>query len=187
MSRYENSGTASRSRLDVSLTDGTYADTHVMSLRGDGRVGIGTTTPTEALDVNGVVKQQNIPAFRVQLTDGSISGTGIIDYNTVSYDNTTSYSTSTGRFTAPVTGHYFFSAHGICLDTRTIYDFTVNGNRQQINSLVDASSADYAQCSISAVLYLTKDQYVSVYQVQGSTYGESATSNHNLFSGFFIG
>src|SRR5210317_1931308 len=187
MSRYENSGTASRSRLDVTLTDGTYADTHVMSLRADGRVGIGTTSPTEALDVNGVVKQQNIPAFRVQLTDGSIAGTGVIDYNTVLYDNMTSYSTTTGRFTAPVTGHYFFSAHGICLDTRTIYDFTINGTRQQINSLVDASSADYAQCSISSVLYLTKDQYVSVYQAEGSTYGESTTSNHNLFSGFFIG
>lgn len=187
MSRYENSGTASRSRLDVTLTDGTYADTHVMSLRGDGKVGIGTTTPTEALDVNGVVKQQNIPAFRVQLTDGSIAGTGVIDYNTVLYDNMTSYSTATGRFTAPVTGHYFFSAHGICLDTRTIYDFTVNGTRQQINSLVDASSADYAQCTVSAVLYLTKDQYVSVYQAEGSTYGESTTSSHNLFSGFFIG
>jgi hypothetical protein len=155
--------------------------------RSSGNIGIGTTTPTEALDVNGVVKQQNIPAFRVQLTDGSIAGTGVIDYNTVLYDNMTSYSTATGRFTAPVTGHYFFSAHGICLDTRTIYDFTVNGTRQQINSLVDASSADYAQCSISAVLYLTKDQYVSVYQAEGSTYGESTTSNHNLFSGFFIG
>jgi hypothetical protein len=187
LSRYENSGTASRSRLDVALTDGTYAETNIMSIRADGKVGIGTTAPTEALDVNGVVKQQNIPAFRVQLTDGSISGSGIIDYNSVLYDNMTSYSTSTGRFTAPVTGHYFFSAHGICLDTRTIYDFTVNGTRQQINSLVDASSADYAQCSISSVLHLTKDQYVSVYQVEGSTYGESTTSNHNLFSGFFIG
>ena len=187
MSRYENTGVASRSRLDVTLTDGTYTESNVLSLRADGRVGIGTTTPTEALDVNGVVKQQNIPAFRVQLTDGSITGTGIIDYNTVLYDNMTSYSTTTGRFTAPVTGHYFFSAHGICLDTRTIYDFTINGTRQQINSLVDASSADYAQCSISSVLYLTKDQYVSVYQAEGSTYGESTTSNHNLFSGFFIG
>jgi hypothetical protein len=187
MSRYENTGVASRSRLDVTLTDGTYTESNVLSLRADGRVGIGTTTPTEALDVNGVVKQQNIPAFRVQLTDGSIAGTGIIDYNTVLYDNMTSYSTTTGRFTAPVTGHYFFSAHGICLDTRTIYDFTINGTRQQINSLVDASSADYAQCSISSVLYLTKDQYVSVYQAEGSTYGESTTSNHNLFSGFFIG
>jgi hypothetical protein len=53
LSRYENSGTASRSRLDVALADGTYTDTHVMSIRADGKVGIGTDTPAYTLDVAG--------------------------------------------------------------------------------------------------------------------------------------
>ena len=53
LSRYENSGTASRSRLDVALTDGTYAETNVMTLRADGKVGIGTDSPGYTLDVNG--------------------------------------------------------------------------------------------------------------------------------------
>jgi len=53
MSRYENSGTASRSRLDVTLTDGTYTESNVMSLRGDGKVGVGTTNPGYTLDVAG--------------------------------------------------------------------------------------------------------------------------------------
>jgi hypothetical protein len=251
MSRYENSGAASRSRLDVTLADGTYADTHVMSLRGDGRVGVGTTNPgytldvvgdinfsgdfyqggdpfvsslwtdgsdslyyrsnvevgtgnlfvntttsnvgigttipTSKLDVVGAVRQRNVPAFSVQLTDGSISGSRHIDYNNVIYDNTNSYSSSTGRFTAPITGHYFFSAHGIASGDRTQYDLTINGTRQQINSLCDSASSLFSQCNISAVLYLTAGQYVTVYQAEGATYGESGTSNHNLFSGFFIG
>jgi hypothetical protein len=34
---------------------------------------------------------------------------------------------------------------------------------------------------------LTAGQYVTVYQVEGSTFGESTTENYNVFSGFFIG
>ena len=53
LSRYENSSTHSRSRLDVTLTDGTYAESTVMTLRADGKVGVGTTSPAYTLDVGG--------------------------------------------------------------------------------------------------------------------------------------
>ena len=140
------------------------------------------------MTTSGTVHQSSLPAFRVQLTDGTVAGPGDLDYNTVLFDNTSSYSTSTGRFTAPVSGHYFFSAHGISTNDRTIYDFTINGTRQNINALVDAPATGYAQCNISAMLQLTAGQYVSVYQVEGSTFSEDATNNtHNVFSGFFIG
>ena len=139
------------------------------------------------LTTTGTVHQTSLPAFRVQLTDGTIAGSGNIDYNTVLYDNTSSYSTSTGRFTAPVTGTYFFSAHGISTNQRTVYDFTINDLRQQINSLVDAPLNGYGQCSISASFQLTAGQYVAVYQVEGSTFGESTTESYNIFSGFFVG
>ena len=133
------------------------------------------------------VTQTDVPAFRVQLTDGTLAGTGDIDYNNVLYDNTSSYDTATGRFTAPITGHYFFSAHGVSTNDRTVYDFAVNDVRQQINSLVDAPLSGYGQCNISATIKLTVGQYVTVYQVEGSTFGESTTENYNIFSGFFIG
>jgi hypothetical protein len=140
------------------------------------------------LTTTGTVHQSSLPAFRVQLTNGTVSGTGDLDYDSVVYDNTSSYSSATGRFTAPVTGHYHFTAQGVSINERTIYDFTINGTRQNVNALVDAPTTSYAQCTISSVLYLTVGQYVTVYQVQGSTFGEDATDNtHNVFSGFFIG
>ncbi|MBD2341674.1 hypothetical protein H6G64_32565 [Calothrix sp. FACHB-156] len=45
LSRYEQSRWNSRTQLDIKLTDGNFADTTVMSLRSNGNVGIGTTSP----------------------------------------------------------------------------------------------------------------------------------------------
>jgi len=97
--------------------------------------------------VSGHVTQTNVPAFTVRLTDGSISGAGVIDYNNVLTDNTTSYTPANGRFTAPITGHYFFSASGVWQNDNTIYDFTINGVRQNINSLCSSPLANYIPVS----------------------------------------
>ena len=138
---------------------------------------------TSNVTVGGIAKQTSVPAFTVRLTDGTIVGAGDIDYNQVDTDNTSSYTTSDGRFTAPVAGHYFFSAHGIYQNDVTVYDFTINGTRQNINALCSSPSANYIQCNISAVLNLSVGDYVNVYQVEGGTFG----TDNNVFTGFFIG
>ena len=49
--RWEHNGTNSRTRLDITLANTTYDDISVMSIRSDGRVGIGITNPSETLDI----------------------------------------------------------------------------------------------------------------------------------------
>jgi hypothetical protein len=138
------------------------------------------------LDItSNTITQSGVPAFTVTLTDGTITGGPVdIDYNNVIRDNTSSYSVSTGKYTAPYTGHYFFSAHGTYVGDLTIYDFTIDNVRQNINALCDSTgSSYYLQCNISAVLYLTAGQTVAVRQIEGGTFG----TDNNSFCGFFIG
>jgi cytoskeletal protein CcmA (bactofilin family) len=148
-----------------------------------GNVIAASLTTTANVLVSGHVTQTAVPAFTARLTDGSIVGAGVIDYNSVLTDNTSSYTAANGRFTAPINGHYFFSASGVWQNDNTIYDFTINDVRQNINSLCSSPLANYIQCNITGVLYLTAGQYVNVYQVEGGTFG----TDNNVFTGFLIG
>ena len=78
LSRYENSSTHSRSRLDVALADGTYAESTVMTLRADGNVGIGTTSPALDLHVMGGIMTQNNGTLtpQIQFKSGSNNTNG---------------------------------------------------------------------------------------------------------------
>ena len=51
LSRYENSGVNSRTRLDFQLAHTTFDTVNVMSLRSDGNVGIGTVSPLSLLHI----------------------------------------------------------------------------------------------------------------------------------------
>ena len=60
LSRWENTSTFSRTRLDITLANDNYDDNNILSVRSDSRIGIGKTNPSSALDVNG-----NITAMRI--------------------------------------------------------------------------------------------------------------------------
>ena len=60
---------------------------------------------------NGTVVKPNMPFFAVGLSTGSYGSGATVIYNVI-YDNVGSYyNASTGKFTAPVAGRYFFRFH----------------------------------------------------------------------------
>jgi len=69
ISRYENTGDSSRTRLDLDLTDDQFNDLNVMTWLSNGNVGIGETSPTIArLVVNDVNRQLMLEGDIVRLT-----------------------------------------------------------------------------------------------------------------------
>jgi hypothetical protein len=75
-----------------------------------GNVGIGTSSPTQKLDVNGYIKQNNTYFF---VSDTTTSFTAAQTYgDTELIDRGGNWSTTTKRFTAPVKGLYTFTFVG---------------------------------------------------------------------------
>jgi hypothetical protein len=79
LSRYElRADTAARTRLDIGLSHGTSTEiTTIMSVRSDGNVGIGTTTPNAKLDVWGDVCM-GVDAQRRLVASGAFESTRIV-------------------------------------------------------------------------------------------------------------
>jgi hypothetical protein len=57
--------------IKLGLNSNTLADQPVLSLHGNGRVGVGTTTPTQALNVNGAARVRALTTAGVVTTDAN--------------------------------------------------------------------------------------------------------------------
>jgi hypothetical protein len=82
LAKFEESASTARTRLDIDLAHGSYAeaDVNIMTLRSDGRVGVGTHTPESKLTVNvsGARNPNNNGILVTNLTDADVDQDAII-------------------------------------------------------------------------------------------------------------
>lgn len=179
--------------------DGTHANT------------ITTDTINENTSANGVtidglsIKDNNIQAFRYDGTptisnpykfsvyrnaaqNATNGGTAQINYDTELYDTNSNFDSTTNyRYTAPVSGFYFFNARvGITVATRALLSFYKNGS-EVYRGIDIATGASGINVTATTLLQLTAADYIDVRVYTDATNVAMTTGSVlNCFSGFLV-
>ena len=126
---------------------------------------------------DGYVTKPNTPAFHVSRQGGDVSSNSYVVFDHSDYNNGSHYNTSDGKFTAPVTGIYFFSAWHFTSSTSAFY-LRINGT-----TFGEYTWDDTGGCG-TWVCPMTSGQYAQIY----TKYTWRGTSDyHNAFCGYLIG
>jgi hypothetical protein len=153
-----------------------------------GRLGIGTSEPRAALDVKGDIYGGCPAAFSVAYDTTSLSGNQTIIWNLVYHNVGNGYESSSGLFTAPVSGYYHFTVWGMTQSSasgQVEFQFMKNGSPVQQRPYGDAGS-NYGNATGSIIEYLAVNDTMSIFLTSGTTMYATSSQSYNGFSGFYL-
>ena len=149
----------------------------------------GTTAAT--IDSSGRILQPAKPAFNVYRNAGDVASVAVIVWDQVTVNIGSCYNNSDGKFTAPVSGTYFFSwfasksasAGGTDFGMRLYVNGTGSTNIWSYQNGYNTN--EYGEQGMSGMVALSTGDYVQIYCQHGEMFGSG--NSHNNFSGFLIG
>ena len=143
------------------------------------------------IDASGRVTTPFVPAFSVnsRQINGFFNNVTII-YKNVVHNNGSHYSTTSGRFTAPVAGRYFFSASAIASAASGNAQLGIRKNATLVqNNYIDLEAL-FTPVTVTAVVELAVNDFVDVVGFGAAAVwfdNGGSVVEYNNFSGFLIG
>ena len=142
------------------------------------------------IDNLGRVTMPYQPAFRaIKANTTSFSAGSEVTYSNVAQNIGGHFNGSTGRFTAPVAGSYFFAFQGLTHNVTNYFYFEIAINTYssstQIVGHLPQTDSSYMVVGASGVIYLNAGDFVSV--KNGYNGGAPYFEDRTTFSGFLVG
>ncbi len=145
---------------------------------------IKSTTGVSAISIStdGQVTRPNLIAFSAtRSTSAVVSAPSVAVFNTVNFNVGGGYSSSTGRFTAPIDGYYHFDVTG---GNSTSWYFDLRKNGTIWRRAERATSGWFQWMSIGVDVYLAATEYVDIQVNSGDVRFDAPYAG---FSGHLIG
>ena len=155
--------------------------------------------PRMTINADGIVTKPNQPMFRIRCANNNnvngtlgggvnLAGTGFYQSNTLVQTGGTNFSVSTGRFTAPVAGYYYFnfSNRVDSVGSGYVYFTILDNGGSVITRNLTSVNTTYQTLHCSAVHYMSANDYVYVNYLSSSDQYVNLDSD-GFFSGFLVG
>ena len=158
-------------------------------------------TTAMTVDSSGRILTPTRPVFHVRYSAANSAGVqGYIVFNEVDFNTGGHYSTSNGRFTAPISGLYWFSFQSLTAGTtggepvpaggNAAVRFDKNGSGGSWSPkayVYDASSADYSYINLTHIIELSANDYIQVNFTELYSYTDGSGNFDPTFQGFLLG
>jgi hypothetical protein len=139
------------------------------------------------IDTSGRVLKPTTPHFHVRKSDGHVGASTTIVWNNVVRDTESAYSTSTGKYTVPLTGVWWFGVSALANDTDFIEIAMKEDGTQIFNGRNRDDGNTVSSCAtINVAYYATAGVEIALNtQADSSMYGVGSV--YSFWTGYFIG